>query len=80
MNAKKQKQWGLQAHQFYAQYQEQPVTIALLDGKGLTGRLIGADTYDLALRVNGKPVLVNKGAIKYVRPRNNTNSTEKSDS
>jgi len=66
---KTSQRWGISAAEFYAALKEQPVQVALGDGKVIVGVLIGVDTYDLMLRTkDNRQVLVAKHAAKYVMP------------
>jgi sRNA-binding regulator protein Hfq len=50
---------------WYARNRDRPVRVRFLDGSGLSGVLVGADTYTLALRLpeREEPVLVAKHAV-----------------
>ena len=50
------------------------IKVAFLDGKALSGELVGVDTYELFIKPSrGPEVMIAKGAIKYlhqVKPEN----------
>jgi sRNA-binding regulator protein Hfq len=53
---------------WYERNRDRPVRVRFLDGSGLSGVLIGADTYTLSLRVADReePVLIPKHAVAFL--------------
>lgn len=58
--------WGLNAAQFLSGRRDQPLRVALLDSKVLSGVLVGVDQYNVFLRQNSDMVvMIPKHTLKY---------------
>lgn len=64
--------WGPTTAEFYAQLREKDVQVAFMDGKLMTGQLVGCGQFDLILRQasQGVTVLIPKHSVKWVAPAN----------
>ncbi|HOT92421.1 MAG TPA: hypothetical protein PLJ78_09185 [Anaerolineae bacterium] len=59
--------WGKRSADFYAELENQPVLVAVTNGKILKGNLIGVDVYDVLIRQEtGLELLIPKGNIVYI--------------
>lgn len=63
------KTWGHSAVDFYADHEGKDIVILLMNGDSIRGVLIGHDTYDLLLAIEGgHPALITKHAVAIVVP------------
>ncbi len=59
--------WGKRSAEFYAELENQPVLVAVINGKIFKGNLIGVDVYDILIRQEtGLELLIPKGNIIYI--------------
>ncbi len=59
--------WGKRAADFYAELENQPVLVAVTNGKVFKGDLVGVDVYDVLIRQEtGLELLIPKGNIIYI--------------
>ena len=60
--------FGMRSAEFYAALEGKSIRVAFMDGKAMTGTLIGLDQYDIILDKDGVQVLIPKHSLKYVAP------------
>ena len=59
--------WGKRAAEFFAELENQPISVAVSNGKVFKGRLTGVDVYDILIRQDsGLELLLPKGNIIYI--------------
>ncbi len=59
--------WGKRSADFYTELENQPVQVAVSNGKSFKGLLIGVDVYDVLIRQEtGLELLIPKGNIIYI--------------
>ncbi len=59
--------WGKGSHQFYEEHRGKTVLVGVVTDDVLKGELVGLDTYNIILRLEGgAEVLIPKGNIVYV--------------
>ncbi|MBU0494489.1 MAG: RNA chaperone Hfq [Chloroflexi bacterium] len=61
---------------YYTQWRGQVVKCVFQDGKALQGTLVSWDPYALLLEQGSRPVVVYKGALKYMLPAGGAGSGE----
>lgn len=65
--AKASQVWGKRSADFYTELENQPVQVAVSNGKSFKGMLIGVDVYDILIRQEtGLELLIPKGNIIYI--------------
>lgn len=67
-SAKIPGRWGLREPKFFADCENEPVIIHLVNGEVLRGFITGLDMYGIALEVTGsdKPVWIMKHSISHI--------------
>ncbi len=67
--------WGPSSADYFRELRDKEVQIAFMDGKLMTGKLIGHGQFDLIIcQPGGVKVLIPKHAIKWVAPANGASS------